>query len=303
MPEATAAAAQLSLPAIENLHLRSDPSSSSSATPSSQSGRGRNRGNGRGRGRGKNAQGTSTSSAQAAAGDHNSNTASTTEPSSSNAAAALSQAPSTSNPRRKNRRGGGSGGKPKKANGATSSANATDIDVQPAVAPARLAARRQQFGGKLTGGANDARNSKPAQNGRPRKPAVKVPAVSEPVEYADLRSRLLAELSSGEYDCVICYNTVTTRQATWSCSQCYSVLHLPCVRKWAESSVKKAEEHNATQEDPEIRNRRGTWRCPGCQYASEDVPKIYWYDSNALLANLSKGGPPLVPPPARHFLW
>ncbi|KAJ1022999.1 hypothetical protein NDA13_005048 [Ustilago tritici] len=280
MPEATAtastAAAQLSLPAIENLRLRSDPSSSSSAPPSSQSGRGRNRGNGRGRGRGKNAQGTSTSSAQAAAGDHNSNTASTTEPSSSNAAATLPQAPSTSNPRRKNRRGGGGGDKSKKANGATSSANATDIDDQPALASARLAARRQQFGGKLTGGVNDASNSKPAQNGRPRKPAVKVPAVSEPIEYADLRSRLLAELSSGEYDCLICYSTVTTRQATWSCSQCYSVLHLPCVRKWAESSVKKAEEHNATQEDPEIRNRRGTWRCPGCQYAREDVPKIYW---------------------------
>ncbi len=118
--------------------------------------------------------------------------------------------------------------------------------------------------------------SKPLQERPIKEASGQGPATAEPVEYADLRSRLLAELSSGEYDCVICYSTVTTRQATWSCSQCYSVLHLPCVRKWAESSVKKAEEYNAMQEDPEIRNRRGTWRCPGCQYAREDVPKVYW---------------------------
>ncbi|PWZ03652.1 hypothetical protein BCV70DRAFT_197851 [Testicularia cyperi] len=154
-------------------------------------------------------------------------------------------------------------------------------------APPAPNARRKQFGGKLTGaGGKDAASTEPSdaegtqvKTTEKRQKAKAIPRTvpaGEPVEYADLRSRLLAELASGQYDCVVCYSTVTTRQATWSCTQCYTVLHLGCVRKWAESSVKKAEEYNAMQEDPEIRNRRGTWRCPGCQYAREDVPKTYW---------------------------
>lgn len=189
---------------------------------------------------------------------------------------------SSTKPTSKKKGNGRGAGRSSKPDGTNTASESNQKASSSNSAPPRVAARRQQFGGKLTGGSGTSTpeqtssTSKPSQNSRSRKPAVKVAATADPVEYADLRSRLLAELSSGEYDCVICYSTVTTRQATWSCSQCHSVLHLPCVRKWAESSVKKAEEHNAMQEDPEIRNRRGTWRCPGCQYAREDVPKIYW---------------------------
>ncbi|EPQ28274.1 uncharacterized protein PFL1_04101 [Pseudozyma flocculosa PF-1] len=157
--------------------------------------------------------------------------------------------------------------------------------------------RRKQFGGQLTGvadvdgeEASDAPagagpsggKDKAAANGSKSVRRVKAKAIptatpaGEHVEYADLRSRLLAELASGQYDCVVCYSTATTKQAVWSCSQCYTVLHLGCVRKWAEASVKKAEEQNAMQEDRAMRDKRGTWRCPGCQYAREDVPKVYW---------------------------
>ncbi|SPO28619.1 related to Shuttle craft protein [Ustilago trichophora] len=274
MSEATAAssaAAHSSLPAIDNLRLQSD--TPSTAPSSSHSSRGRNRGSGRGRGRGKKSEGSNVDrTPQASASSSGPAVTSGSRPSSSLA----QDAPK---PKRNRRRGGGD--KSNKANGAATEPHSNQDDTQQATAPPRVAARRQQFGGKLTGGANassqpNTNGSKASQNGKAKKPVVKAPAIAEPVEYADLRSRLLAELSSGEYDCVICYSTVTTRQSTWSCSQCYSVLHLPCVRKWAESSVKKAEEHNAMQEDPEIRNRRGTWRCPGCQYAREDVPKIYW---------------------------
>ncbi|SJX64040.1 related to Shuttle craft protein [Sporisorium reilianum f. sp. reilianum] len=283
MSEATAAtsAAPPSLPAIQNLQLQSEAASGSSS--SSQSGRGRNRGHGRGRGGRANkkpgASSTPHDQPSATAADGSIAESSETPSGSTQNNARSSQS------RRKGKRGSGNGGgggdRSNKSNGAATGPQSNQDDNPSTSAPPRVAARRQQFGGKLTGGANSASDpsqntSKPSQNGRPKKPVVKVAATAEPVEYADLRSRLLAELSSGEYDCVICYSTVTTRQATWSCSQCYSVLHLPCVRKWAESSVKKAQEHNAMQEDPEIRNRRGTWRCPGCQYAREDVPKIYW---------------------------
>ncbi|KAJ9473970.1 R3H domain-containing protein [Pseudozyma hubeiensis] len=254
---APAAAPSSNLPAIHSLHIQPEASTSSSAT--SQSARGRGRGQGRGRGRTKKTDANAHSHGSAPAPiDGSSQSRSDHQPSNA-------KPPS----KKKGRRNGDKSGK---ANGADA-ANESNTDVGSSVAaPSRVAARRQQFGGKLTGGAaasseQAASSSRSSQNGRSKKPVVKVPATAEPVEYADLRSRLLAELSSGEYDCVICYSTVTTRQATWSCSQCYSVLHLPCVRKWAESSVKKAEEHNAMQEDPEIRARRGTWRCPGCQEA------------------------------------
>jgi len=118
-------------------------------------------------------------------------------------------------------------------------------------------------------------------------------AKAVPVEYNDMRSRLVAELSSGAYDCVVCYSCVTTRSPIWSCSQCYSVLHLTCVQKWADSSVAKVEEQNSRQEDPAIRNRKGTWRCPGCQFAREEVPRKYLcWDGQVKDPVSGKGSPP-----------
>lgn len=128
--------------------------------------------------------------------------------------------------------------------------------------------RRRQFGGKITGGATEEQVSASAAGNAGA-------SLDVPVEYTDLRSRLVAELRSGEYDCSICYSGISQRASIWSCSQCYTVLHLVCVKQWASSSVKAAEEQNAMQEDVRIRERKGTWRCPGCQLAREDVPQLY----------------------------
>lgn len=94
-------------------------------------------------------------------------------------------------------------------------------------------------------------------------------------DYSDLRTRLISELSNDEYDCIICYNTVMRKQPVWSCSRCHAVLHLSCVRTWAEKSVAQMEEKNRMHEDPEIRNARGHWRCPGCQHVREAIPRTY----------------------------
>ncbi|WFD31800.1 FKBP12-associated protein [Malassezia sp. CBS 17886] len=63
-------------------------------------------------------------------------------------------------------------------------------------------------------------------------------------EALSLRERLVAELSGDDYDCIICYNSITRRNAVWDCSRCYAVFHLGCVRRWAERSVKDVEEQN-----------------------------------------------------------
>lgn len=132
-------------------------------------------------------------------------------------------------------------------------------------------ARKERFGGKLTG--TQATSASLSKGDLGKKPDTAAPQA--PIDYADLRSRLVGELSRGEYDCSICYSTISAKAAVWSCHQCHTVLHLTCVKQWATASVKAAEEQNAMQEDARIRERKGTWRCPGCQLAREEVPTVY----------------------------
>lgn len=126
--------------------------------------------------------------------------------------------------------------------------------------------RKQNFGGKLSNGSSG--HDCPSAD-------LADAEWDKPIDYADLRSRLVAELRAGKYDCSICYSTVGNKAPIWSCSQCHTVLHLNCIKQWASSSVKAAEEQNAMQEDVRIRQRKGTWRCPGCQFAREEVPTVY----------------------------
>ena len=48
-------------------------------------------------------------------------------------------------------------------------------------------------------------------------------------EYTDLRSRIVTEISQGEYDCIICYNAIKRKHPIWSCTRCYAVLHLSLI--------------------------------------------------------------------------
>lgn len=94
-------------------------------------------------------------------------------------------------------------------------------------------------------------------------------------EYSDLRMRLIAELSHDEYDCTICYNTIKRKHPIWSCERCYSVLHLTCIKTWAERSVAQVEEQNAMHQDTSVREAKGHWRCPGCQDVKREIPRTY----------------------------
>lgn len=118
----------------------------------------------------------------------------------------------------------------------------------------------------------------------------------------DLTSRLIHELSTSPYpDCLICFLPMHRDQPTWSCSPlipissvtddderdknntketrsvetaqcCWTTFHLKCIRPWASKNVKELEEawRNRGIE------RRGEWRCPGCQSKRLAVPTSYW---------------------------
>ncbi|KAE8228705.1 hypothetical protein CF326_g6355 [Tilletia indica] len=209
--------------------------------------------NGRGRGNGRPARGNATGSARA------------------HVEAGIENAAANS---------GGNGGRQRqgrgkpKENAPAAPSSSAEAGAPPAAAEPTVSSRKRNFGGKITTG----EAATTSRGGADVKGKGVAQAYVPPIirEYADLRSRLVAELGSGSYECSICYNTLTTRQPCWSCDQCYTVLHISCTKKWASTSVDQANAHLAMQEDPEMRARRGTWRCPGCQFAREDVPQAYW---------------------------
>lgn len=73
------------------------------------------------------------------------------------------------------------------------------------------------------------------------------------------REKLIREIDSGKLECLICCENIKTWNQTWNCSNCFHIIHLNCVIKWANSSASS-----------------GSWRCPACQNISESIPKHYF---------------------------
>ncbi|KAM0043580.1 putative chromatin regulator PHD family [Helianthus debilis subsp. tardiflorus] len=65
------------------------------------------------------------------------------------------------------------------------------------------------------------------------------------------------KLLKGTIECMICYDMVKRSAPIWSCSSCYSIFHLHCIKKWARAP---------TSIDLSAEKNQGfNWRCPGCQ--------------------------------------
>ncbi|GAB4834950.1 NF-X1-type zinc finger protein nfxl1 [Ancistrocladus abbreviatus] len=65
------------------------------------------------------------------------------------------------------------------------------------------------------------------------------------------------KLTKGAVECMICYDMVRRSAPIWSCSSCYSIFHLNCIKKWARAP---------TSIDLTAEKSQGfNWRCPGCQ--------------------------------------
>ncbi|CAH3997479.1 unnamed protein product [Pieris brassicae] len=72
------------------------------------------------------------------------------------------------------------------------------------------------------------------------------------------RERLTEQLDKGTLECLVCCERVKQLDPVWYCTNCYHVMHLRCIRKWAVSSMVE-----------------GKWRCPACQNTSQDIPTEY----------------------------
>lgn len=72
-----------------------------------------------------------------------------------------------------------------------------------------------------------------------------------------LVQELQEKLSKGAVECMICYDMIRRFAPIWSCSGCYSIFHLSCIKKWARAP---------TSTDLSAEKNQGfNWRCPGCQ--------------------------------------
>lgn len=89
-------------------------------------------------------------------------------------------------------------------------------------------------------------------------------------DLPQLVQEIQGKLSKGTVECMICYDMVRRTAPVWSCSSCYSIFHLNCIKKWARAP---------TSVDMIAEKSQGfNWRCPGCQAvqltASKDVRYI-----------------------------
>ena len=51
---------------------------------------------------------------------------------------------------------------------------------------------------------------------------------------ASLQSDVLSQqLTTGQYECMVCCDRVRVKDPVWSCSTCYHIFHLKCIKKWA----------------------------------------------------------------------
>ncbi|KAK4042415.1 hypothetical protein C8A01DRAFT_13962 [Parachaetomium inaequale] len=94
------------------------------------------------------------------------------------------------------------------------------------------------------------------------------PRVMSKSTAADLPTRIHEDIDHRQYECVMCTNEVLRNSKVWSCSVCWTVTHLSCVKKWHTNQMKQREE-NPGPNQPE------GWRCPGCNSTLVEQPGPY----------------------------
>ncbi|XP_008557896.1 protein shuttle craft [Microplitis demolitor] len=78
-------------------------------------------------------------------------------------------------------------------------------------------------------------------------------------DAATQKESLTEQLNRGKLECLVCCEYIRQNDPIWSCNNCYHVLHLKCIKKWAESSQSES-----------------GWRCPACQNINLAIPDEYY---------------------------
>ncbi|RCH91040.1 FKBP12-associated protein, partial [Rhizopus stolonifer] len=88
--------------------------------------------------------------------------------------------------------------------------------------------------GQLTLDDDDKKNDKQSKKNKQKQ---KRPAVEPlPFKEHDMATKLIHELKSSTYECMICMDTVRSAHHVWGCDCCWAVFHLNCIQSWASFS-------------------------------------------------------------------
>ena len=102
----------------------------------------------------------------------------------------------------------------------------------------------------------------------PGSPAPRLQLAQVTEGQTELATKIIQELVENRYECDICFVPIRRSVATWSCSNCYSIFHLVCAKKWARS----VRDPNAGPDAPITR-----WHCPKCRHGHDGVPNPWCF--------------------------
>ncbi|XP_041776975.1 protein shuttle craft [Anopheles merus] len=119
---------------------------------------------------------------------------------------------------------------------------------------------QRQWGNRMIQPDPDERRTNGQSKGAGAAPQTESPSAT-PLSKCSQREKLMREIECYRLECLVCCEIVKPMQSTWSCGNCYHILHLGCVTKWATSS--QSEDGSG-------------WRCPACQHVSKKVPREYF---------------------------
>lgn len=73
------------------------------------------------------------------------------------------------------------------------------------------------------------------------------------------REQLIKDIENNKLECMICCDKIKDHQPSWSCSNCFHIQHLNCIKTWISKS----------------KTDSGEWRCVHCQFLREKTPWDY----------------------------
>uniref|UniRef100_A0A6B2KX83 R3H domain-containing protein n=1 Tax=Arcella intermedia TaxID=1963864 RepID=A0A6B2KX83_9EUKA len=80
--------------------------------------------------------------------------------------------------------------------------------------------------------------------------------------HLELTSRMISEILKGQLECLVCVDKIYMKAVIWSCSNCYKLYHIGCIKKWKNSSQQQAS---------------GSWHCPHCRHVFTSPPVASCY--------------------------
>ncbi|CAZ85887.1 unnamed protein product [Tuber melanosporum] len=110
----------------------------------------------------------------------------------------------------------------------------------------------------------------PLADGKPSPRIINMrPHTNEHKGPENISTRIHREITSGSYECLVCFSNLTRRAKVWNCKCCWAVFHLDCVKKWAKQGLEQ------TPAGPVGAEFSPTWRCPACNNHEKIVPTTY----------------------------